>query len=200
MLYQGNLQPNRELDRLVRAAPFLAPDTVLVMMGKDMKSTASQLRALITAEGVEERVKMLPAVPYAELLSWTAAADMGVAIFAADYSLNVSMFLPNKLFEYIMAGTPVLASQIKPIVEVIDTYKVGRVVSSLAPAAIARAINEMLADEQALTVMRRNALEAARAELCWEKERPRLIALYQTICRRQSINKMGALSMEERKG
>ena len=185
--YQGNLQPDRSLDILVRAAPFLARDIVIVMMGKDMKSTRARLEALIASEGVADRVKILPPVPYEELLDWTASADIGLIVYASDYSRNVQMMLPNKLFEYLMAGLPVLTSPLDAVTEVIRTYDVGQIVSSLAPADVASAINTMLADPAALARMRRNALDAAQYKLCWEKETSHLIQLYHDILARKGI-------------
>ena len=180
-LYQGNLQPDRHLDLLVRAAAFLAPDIVIVMMGKDMKSTQAQLEALIASEGVVDRVKILPSAPYEELLDWTASADIGLIVYRPDYSRNVQGMLPNKFFEYLMAGLPVLASPLESIAEVIKTYDVGQVISSLAPADIGAAISGMLADRVALDRMHHDALEVAKQEFCWEKEHEELISLYHKI-------------------
>lgn len=180
-LYQGNLQANRGLDKLVYAAAFLERDIVIVMMGENIGNTVSQLEALVAGEGLADRVKILPPVPYAELLDWTASADIGLNVASPDYSLNVRYFLPNKLFEYLMAGLPVLTSSLEVIVDVINTYDVGQVLSSLAPADIGGAINRMLADPVGLARQRSNALEAARNEFYWEKESLRLIHLYQGI-------------------
>lgn len=188
-LYQGSLHSNRGLDRLVRAGSFLERDIVIVIMGVGEGTTVSQLEAIIASEGVADRVKILPPVPYAELLNWTASADIGLNVASPDYSPNVRVFLPNKLFEYLMAGLPVLTSPLEAIVEVISTYDVGQVVSSLAPEAIAAAINSMLADQVALGRMRRNALEAAQHEFYWEKECSRLIDLYHNILEARSTER-----------
>jgi glycosyltransferase involved in cell wall biosynthesis len=181
VLYQGYLQPNRGLDRLIRAATYLEPDTVIVMMGKNRKTTQTQLEALIASEGVADRVKIIPPVPYAELLEWTASADIGVNVASPDYSLNVRYFLPNKLFEYLMAGVPVLTSPLPAMVEVVKTHNAGQVLPSLEPADIGRAINTMLADPAALARMSSNAINATREEYNWGKERSKLIDLYQAI-------------------
>ena len=180
-LYQGYLQPGRSLDILVRAAAFLEPDTVIVMMGKGFGTTPSQLEALIASEGLADRVKIVPPVPYEELLDWTASADVGLIVFSPHYAPNIQMLLPNKLFEYLMAGLPVLASQLDAVAEVIRIHDVGQVVSSLAPEDVGAAINALLADSLALARMRRKALEVARREYCWEKEKPLLIQFYQGI-------------------
>ena len=179
-LYQGGLQPNRGLDRLIRAAPFLASDIVIVLMGKGMGTTQSELEALISCEEVADRVKILPPVSYEELLDWTASADIGLNVLPPEYSLSIRWCLPNKLFEYLMAGLPVLTSELDAVVEVIKTYDVGRIVSSLSPEDVASAINTMLADRSALTRMHGNALKAAQ-DCCWEKDSQQLINLYQKI-------------------
>jgi glycosyltransferase involved in cell wall biosynthesis len=185
-LYQGYLLPDRGLDRLVHVASFLEPNTVIVIMGKGIGNTQVQLLSLIASEGVGERVKIIPPVPYSELLDWTASADVGLIILPLDYSLAVRLMLPNKLFEYIMAGLPVLASKGEAITDVIETYDIGFVVHSLTPADVGAAINALLADPAARERMRGNALIAAHNELFWEKEKKQLIHLYQTILGEQS--------------
>ncbi len=177
-LYQGDLRYDRGLDILVRAAHYLEPNIVIVLMGKG-ESQAS-LEALIAREGVGHRVKLLPVVPYSELLTWTASADLGLIIYQA-HSPNVPMMLPNKLFEYLMAGVPVLTSPLEAVVEIVNSYQVGRVVSSLDPREVGQTINTMLADRAELARFRVNALAASERELCWEVESQRLIQIYQDI-------------------
>jgi glycosyltransferase involved in cell wall biosynthesis len=176
-LYQGNLQPDRGLDRLIRSAAFLERDIVIVLMGRGIKDKQSQLEALIAYEGTADRIKIIPPVPYEELLGWTASADIGLIFYSLDY-LEVQMYLPNKLFEYLMAGLPILATPVNSIAEIINTYEVGQVLPSAEPVEIGAAINSMLADRDALDRMRHNALDASQQDLNWEKESQRLIQLY----------------------
>jgi glycosyltransferase involved in cell wall biosynthesis len=178
-LYQGGLQANRSLDLLVRAAPYLTPGHVIVVMGNGEQEAA--LRALIAELGVGERVVLTPAVPYAELLRVTASADLGLIVYRPDYSLNVRYCLPNKLFEYMMAGVPVLASPLDAVAEVLTSADMGRIVSSLEPRAVAAAINGLLADEAGRARLRDNALRAAREVFRWELEQSTLVALYQRL-------------------
>lgn len=177
-LYQGNLQADRELDRLIRAAKFLEPGIVIVLMGKAIGAIQRELEALIAEEEVADRVKIVPPAPYAELLQWTTSADIGLLIYPPESSLNIKLCLPNKLFEYLMAGLPVLASQLDAVADLVKTYNVGQVVSSLEPTNVAGAINEMLNAHYELVRMHDNALDAARQEFCWEKEKQQLTSLY----------------------
>jgi glycosyltransferase involved in cell wall biosynthesis len=180
-LYQGNIQSNRGLDKLIRSAAFLEQDIAIVMMGNEVDSTLTELKALAIKETVTDRIKIIPAVPYTQLLEWTTSADIGLIIYEPLKSLNVQMCLPNKLFEYLMAGLPILATQLEAVSEVLSAYNVGRLVSSLAPAEVGAAINTMLKDRDALTCMSRNALEVAQHEFCWENEKQTLIHLYHEI-------------------
>lgn len=186
-LYQGNIQPNRELERLVYAARMLQPGIVIVMMGKSISNTKERLETLIAREGVTEQVKLLPPAPYSELLEWTASADIGLTIFSPDYSPNIRMTLPNKFFEYLMAGLPVLSTPLEAMVELINAHDVGRVIHSLTPTDIGEAINSMLTDQSALKRMHMNALAMAKQEFHWEKESQKLIQLYHEILGEKSV-------------
>ena len=131
-LFQGNLD-SRGLDRLIPAARFLDPGIVIVMMGRG--AIQSHLEVLIAREEVSDRVRIIPPVPYAELLNWSASADIGLIIYAPTTGLtltpNIRMCLPNKLFEYLMAGLPILASSLDAVEDIIRTYDVGCIVNSL---------------------------------------------------------------------
>lgn len=180
-LYQGNIQPDRRLDILVRAAAFLEDDIVIVMLGRGIEPAISEIKALIASEGLAERVKILPPVPYKELLDWTSSADIGLTLIPPDGTLNMRTCLPNKLFEYLMAGLPVLTSPMEAVAPLVTAYDVGCVVPSLSPADLGAAINAMLRDDAGLARMRRNALNATHSEFNWEKESLKLIQLYQDI-------------------
>jgi O-antigen/teichoic acid export membrane protein len=181
-LYQGNLQADRGLDLLVRAARFLAAGQVIVLMGRAVGQTGEQLQALIASEGVAGQVRILPAVPYAELGAWTASADVGLLLFAPAFSANIRLCLPNKLFEYLMAGLPVLATPLEAVSEVLHATRAGQVVAALTPADIGAELNALLADDARRAQLRANALQAARTQLCWEQERRQLTALYERLC------------------
>jgi O-antigen/teichoic acid export membrane protein/glycosyltransferase involved in cell wall biosynthesis len=185
-LYQGNLQADRGLDVLVRAARYLESNIVIVMMGRGILQ--SQLKALIAREQMQERVMLAPPVPYAELLTWTASADIGLIVNPPWFSPNVRMCLPNKLFEYLMAGVPVLSSRLDAVEELVRTHDVGHIVESLEPEVVGRAINAMCGDAQALAQMRCNALAVSQHQLRWDVEQQRLLEIYQQFCSIRSVS------------
>jgi len=182
-LYQGNLQEDRSLDVLVRAARYLPAGDVIVLMGNGESKPG--LERLIAEEGVGERVLLVPAAPYAELLSWTVSADLGLILYTPETSHNVLYCLPNKLFEYLMAGLPVLSSQLPAVAEVLTRYEVGQGCPSLEPEVVAASIAAMLADEEGLAAMRRRALAASATDLKWENEQNALLTLYEGVLHTQ---------------
>ncbi len=191
-LYQGALQPDRGLDAVVRAAKFLDPDIVVVLMGRAMRDSQQQLESLIEQEGVTQTVKILPAIPFSQLLQCTASADIGLVVLPPTYSFSIRMCLPNKLFEYMMAGLPILTSSLDAVVQIVEGYDVGRVVTDLTPQTIASAMNEMLADRNALARMSKNGLKATRTEFNWQIECEHLIKLYRAILsERKSVTHAG---------
>lgn len=178
-LYQGGLQENRSLEILVRAARYLDPGHMILMMGSG--ESQPMLERLIREEQVGDRVQIVPPVPYADLLECTASADVGLIVYRGSYSPNVQMCLPNKLFEYMMAGVPTVASQLDAVAEILQTYQVGDLVPSLEPSDVGRAISALLADRERRAAMRYNALAASQRVFRWEIERETLIALYQSL-------------------
>src|SRR5262249_891410 len=138
------------------------------------------------------QLKIIPPVPRDELLEWTTSADIGIIISSPDYSINTRVFLPNKLFEYIMAGLPILTSPLTAVNAILLTYDVGHILTSLEPADIAVKIHAMLDDKRGLERMRKNALQASKQELCWEIEKKSLLQLYYQILSKHNKDQRSA--------
>jgi glycosyltransferase involved in cell wall biosynthesis len=181
-LYQGRFQANRSLGALVHSAPFLNPGIVIVLMGSG--SDRGEIEALISRLGVEQRVKIKDHVPYEELLSWTSSADIGLSVFDPDISLSTRYCLPNKVFEYLMAGLPVLTTPLDAVVEIVQQYGAGVEIPRLEPRLVATALNYILAKPDELARMRNAALAAAARDLRWSVERERVWSLYDSLLRR----------------
>lgn len=92
----------------------------------------------------EGRLVVLPKMPFDELCGLTASADVGLSLDQGVHG-NYIMSLPNKLFDYIHAGTPVVASPMPEVTTVVAEWKIGRVVKDFTPAAIAEAVDGVLA-------------------------------------------------------
>ena len=135
---------------------------------------------------LSDRVIFLPRMAYHDLFDYTYYASIGVSI-DKDHGLNYRFSLPNKLFDYIMAATPVLVSDLPEVAKVVDRYRVGKKISSHEPAHIAQCIIDMLSDEQQMQTWRQNCREAAK-ELCWENETETIREIYSPFLKNKSTN------------
>ena len=96
----------------------------------------------------EGRLVVLPKMPFEELCGLTASADVGLSLDQGVHG-NYIMSLPNKLFDYIHAGIPVVASPMAEVVRIVETWKIGHVVKDSTPAGIASAVEAALAVSKA---------------------------------------------------
>jgi glycosyltransferase involved in cell wall biosynthesis len=174
VLHQGAPAPARGCEVLI-AAIGLLPSAHLVFLGDPEPGYALTLRALIREHGVQDRVTLLPSVPLEHLLAHTAEADVGVTLLQ-DTCENHRLALPNKLFEYIAAGVPVVASALPETRRLVEGYEVGWCVAPADHCALAQALRVALSHRED-PVLRARLSTAAR-ELCWAREHRRLIELY----------------------
>jgi glycosyltransferase involved in cell wall biosynthesis len=137
------------------------------------------LRALARGEGVEGRVHFTEGVPLAELLSYTAGADLG-AIAYRNVGLNNYYTSPNKLFEYCAAGVPVVASRFPELVKVVEGLGIGATFDPERPEEIAAAVNGLVDDPSALERVRANVARAA-SRFTWESESAKLLEVYRAV-------------------
>ena len=114
-----------------------------------------------------------------ELKGITILADLGVTI-EENMGLNYYYGLPNKIFDYIHAGIPVLASPFPEMKNLLDEYEVGEILNSREPFKIGQQLNSILKNATKNNKWRKN-LEIARKELCWQNEEGKLIDLLSKI-------------------
>ena len=108
------------------------------------------------------------AVPRQALLGCIHEADAGLVYYRPSHSINHRYAAPTKLYEYLAAGLPVIASNNPGIVELVDDHGLGVCVENESPEALSSAIEGLLFDRSRLDKMRRNCLDAFQNELCYE--------------------------------
>src|SRR5262245_6295784 len=176
VLYHGGLAPNRGIEQLIAALEQLAGNVHLCLLGY------GPLEAAFADEARREvhrgRLHVLPAVAPAELLDWVESADI-VAMPIQPSTLNHRLTTPNKLFEAMAAGVPVVASDLPGMAPIVAETGCGVVCDPTDPAAIADAIRSIFAlPPQEREAMRRRALEAAAGPYSWEAQVEVLLAEY----------------------
>jgi glycosyltransferase involved in cell wall biosynthesis len=174
ILYQGGFSRHRGLDTLVRSAHRLEQGTIVLMGWGQIED---ELRALIASENLEDRVRIVPPVPPGEVVASAAGAVVGVIPYE-PIGLNNTYTTPNKLFDYMAAGLPVAASRLPELTRFVERGEMGLTFPPGDAVALATALNEILADPARYRRMRERSQEAGR-RYTWEKESPKLLALYE---------------------
>jgi glycosyltransferase involved in cell wall biosynthesis len=102
------------------------------------------------------------------MMQFTRMADIGLTLDKGT-NINYQNSLPNKLFDYIQGGTPVLATDIKEVKSIVEEYEIGEIISDLNPKNLAEKLNKMLLNEEKLGFYAQNCLKTA-LELNWGHE------------------------------
>lgn len=177
LLYQGGFLTENGLAEQIEAIAGLEEEFAFVLIGDGPAEVA--LKAQVQRTGLEQKVYFIPRVPFGQLHTYTCAADLGLCLIkGAGKSFYYSM--PNKLFEYLMAGLPVLASDFPEMRAVVEDSAAGEVVDPQDMAGIRDRLRALLKDEARRKTYSQAALAAAR-RYNWEQEAPKLVALYAAL-------------------
>jgi hypothetical protein len=172
VLYHGIVAPGRGLEAAIDSVSAWAPDRELYIRGPVGAEYLKSLKRRIADAGLQSRVFVIPPVPMTELVS--AAAEFDVGFFALPgHSLHNQFALPNKFFEYTMAGLALSVSRLPEMELLMKEFELGTTFAEVQPGCIAAALNAMSRDE--IDRFKRNALKAAKT-LCWEKEGEKLLS------------------------
>jgi len=173
LLFQGWLGRERNLDVMVRATALLPPPVRLAIVGYGEHEPV--LRTLAKELHVADRVHFLGAVPSHELPAYTIEADLGLIPYL-PIDLNHRLCSPNKFFEFVAAGVPVVAHDLPFFRAMAERHGVVQLADMADAGAIASAITAALAPAN-LDRLRANCPRAADA-LAWRHDAARLLAIY----------------------
>jgi glycosyltransferase involved in cell wall biosynthesis len=177
LLLQGaGINIERGSEEAIQAMQFVDNALLLIIGGGD---AIDSLKTLTAKLNLHDKVRFIAKLPFEELMQYTVLATIGLTL-DKDTNINYRYSLPNKLFDYIHAGLPVLASPLVEVKKIIDHYNVGECIASHKPEDIAAKIRSMLADKAKLTTYKQNAIKVAD-ELCWENEKHVLSALLKAL-------------------
>ena len=109
----------------------------------------------------------------------TAAADAGMIPYQAT-CLNNYYCTPNKLFEFIAAGLPILATDLPEIRRMVHEREIGLLGDTSTPKKLAALLDEFFSDEQRFAAWKVRVL-MARQEICWEQEERKLVEIYEAL-------------------
>jgi len=183
LLYLGGMTRIRGVVELIEAFAIVKgkyPDLSLYLVGGfNPKSFGETIKNLITKLEVEEDVKVIPLVPYEKVKNYLSRASIGIVTYL-PYPNNMSC-LPNKLFEYMACGLPVVASDFPLYRQVIEDAGCGKLVDPRNPMEIASAVEELLESPEDWETMSQNGCSSFRNKYNWHGEEEKLLNLYEQL-------------------
>lgn len=180
LLYQGGLFAGRGVQLILDAFKERADDKVVVVfMGY---GELEQNIKLAAAEN--NNIFFFPAVPPQVVLEYTSSADLGISLIER-ICLSYYYCMPNKLFEYSMAGLPVLVSNMKDMSELVTENHMGIIISNFSASGVNQAVDEFL--NQDLTLMKENAYNTA-CKNSWEMQEQKMLAAYKKMFQSKVLN------------
>ena len=169
-LYLGNLERGRGIHEILKAFSLLPPNFVSVFMG-----TGSLEREILSYAEKYSNIHIHKPVTHNQVTQIASSADFGICLIE-NVSLSNYYCLPNKLFENIFSGLPVIASNFPDMSQLIEKYGVGIIVEnsveSLMEAVIN--INDSMFKAEAFSY---NSL----SELSWDRQSEKLKLIYEEM-------------------
>jgi glycosyltransferase involved in cell wall biosynthesis len=177
LLYQGLMAAERNLEVIISGMRLVADSRfILLMMGYG--DYVQRLRLLARDQAVADRVLFVPSQPQERLLYYTASADIGLIPYPYGRDLNTHYVSPNKLYEFIMAGVPILTNNLPYVRQVVEGHGFGVWADLQTAAGFAQALADFPLGR--LEEYRANVL-TRQQQFHWDAEAPKLLALYRSL-------------------
>jgi len=166
ILYQGALNVGRGLEWMINAMP-LVNNAVFVIIGDG--DITNHLKEQVNRLNLNDKVFFLGRISGAELHKYTPSADLGVCLLE-NRGLNYYYSLPNRIFDYLHAGVPVLATDFPEISNIVKTYNTGILINQYDTEYLAGVINKFFTQE----FDTKHFNETAK-QFCWKEEEKKFL-------------------------
>jgi glycosyltransferase involved in cell wall biosynthesis len=173
LILQGaGINIDRGAEEMIEAMTQI--DAVLMVVGDG--DVVPQLKKRVEHLQLTEKVIFYGKKPYDKMMNYTYHAEIGLTLDKPT-NMNYRLSLPNKVFDYMHAGTAVVATEIKEVVKIVRNYEIGEVLESLTTDQLAATINRILSDKDRLNTYQENCAKAAQVEN-WNNETKILNSIY----------------------
>jgi len=180
IMYHGMITKGRGIEKTIELLS-INKKLHLIILGSGIESYIEELKNIVKKSGLNDRIMFLNAVPNSELWKYVAAVDLGMIIIPA-VSKSYYYMLPNKLFENVQSGTPVLCSNFPTIKSVVTNCNLGLCCDPNNLFEINNCIEELRTNKDLYMNIKESVL-CQKEFLCWEKESKILRDAYERIVR-----------------
>jgi len=157
VLYVGSLAPGRGLEVAIDAVAHL-PDAVFAVAGPSSDQRYRDLKSYADRAGISGRFKILNAVRESQVVDLLSLADVSVIPVQATCE-SYRLCLPNKIFQSLAAGTPVVSTPLPEVAAIIGKIKHCRVASDFTSQALAESLMSALFDNDDANVSMPDGLQ-----------------------------------------
>ena len=175
LCYIGAIDRVRGIHELLDAL-ILMPDFTLLLAGN---YESEEFRKEIEAHNAYKQVEYLGYLNRPEIMEVLANSSFGMLTLCDTPNHRYSY--PIKMFEYMMVGLPIIASNFETWKEIIEKHQVGICVNPESPIAIAEAVKKIFENEDLTTQFSKNGKKAINESFNWESEAKKLTELYKQI-------------------
>lgn len=177
ILHLGAADEGRGMEQMIEAAKCFNDDMALVFLGGG--KTEKQAQEMVSKYNLKDKIYFLPSVQPGEIIPTIKSADLGLAL-TQKISSSYYYSLPNKLFQYIAAGMPVLGSNFPEYKKIILQNSIGEAVDPSKPKLIAEKIIKMLKKGNQKKY-RQNLVGLAKEKYNWSIEEKKLLNFYKRL-------------------
>lgn len=175
VIYSGGIHISRGMDLLVESLEFM-PNVHLAMTTNRDSWYIEELKSKAASFGAAGRLHFVPYVSPEEVVPYVSSADIGISPLPANV-VNYDLALPNKLFDYIQAGLPLVVSDCVEVSKLLERFPLGQTFNWQDPKSLADAVNSVLGKSEEFRALYRN-LETELKQFTWENQEVQLQNAY----------------------
>lgn len=176
ILYQGVLNPGRNLENVVLAMQYIE-EAVFLIIGYGELEPA--LKQLVKDHHLHDKVRFLGKMDYQEMMSYTKVADIGIAL-EYNYSESFKYSLPNKIFDYCHAELPFVSGGTPEVTKLIEAHNIGKIIQFSSPIELAEKLKAILENSLKLNEIKQ-AQKKAKHVFAWQNELKTLEKIYDDL-------------------
>jgi glycosyltransferase involved in cell wall biosynthesis len=176
ILQGAGINIDRGAEEAVEAMKMVDNAVLLIVGDGDV---IEQLKKYVIDYDLQDSVLFFGKMPYSEMMNFTQYADVGLTLDKPT-NMNYRFSLPNKVFDYIHAGTPIICTDLVEVSGIVKKYTIGLVLDELTPQHLADTINNLIAHPEEVTKFKENCYRAAEIEN-WEQETTLLDEIYPRV-------------------
>jgi len=176
ILYQGAVNVGRGIEYVIKAMQFIENAVFIIVGDGDIKY---DLEKLVNDRKLNTKVIFTGKIPFKNLIYYTQIANIGI-VLCENISKSYEFSLPNRIFDFIQSGIPILSSDLPEKRNIFEEAEIGILTNNYDAYSLAKNINNLLFDKDLILRIKEN-MKILSKKYCWEIEEKKLIEIFNSI-------------------